>query len=369
MISAPARDPRKVYTERFIFMLALLIPAAYLMGARVLVISAVSVAAAFVFDMLFCRLRKIPFDAKDCCVPFWALSAAMLMSSGISLWLVVLSSFIIVALGKHVFGEADNIIFSPAAISAAFLIICYPIDMLYYPKSGEIYPLFSEFNGVFTRGIEYTMKLGLAPTNSVMDILMGAVPGAFGAVNIMIILVCGICLLIRRSNSVSAVVSCLVTAGVLAFAYPRADVSGLMSVFYEFSSGYFLFGVFFMAAEPYILPKCLGGRIIYGVVLGYTVMMFRNFGQTEGSFIFALLIVNALSGCFDTIVENISYWKKSYINSYEQNKTEVQHGSVKLTDTQEIVLPEKYRYNTPPVDGEIKKHRRRARKEDNDAEQ
>ena len=99
-------------------------------------------------------------------------------------------------------------------------------------------------------------------------------------------------------------------------------------------------------------------RLLTGL-LGYTVMMFRYFGQVEGCFVFALLIVNAMSSSFDTIVENILYWKRNYISSFEGSKNRAQQGGIKLTDTQEIQLPEKYRYNTPPIDGKVKRHKRR----------
>ena len=86
-------------------------------------------------------------------------------------------------------------------------------------------------------------------------------------------------------------------------------------------------------------------------------MMFRSFGKVEMCFVFALLITNALSCCFDTIVENILWWKRNYISSFEKNKSRAQQGGIKLTDTQEIELPKKYRYNTPPIDGKIKRRR------------
>ena len=141
-----------------------------------------------------------------------------------------------------------------------------------------------------------------------------------------------------------------------------------MSVFYELSSGYLLFGIIFMSAEPYRLPKRRAARVIYGGVLGYTVMMLRYFGQVEGCFVFALLITNALSGCFDTIVENVLYWKRNYISSFEGSKRKAQQGGIKLTDTQEIQLPEKYRYNTPPIDGKIKRQKRKKQEVPQDKE-
>jgi electron transport complex protein RnfD len=310
-------------------------------------------------DRICCAVRKIPYDIKDFAVPFWGLAAAMLMPSSVSAVIILLAAVICIVLGKHIFGSSDNIMFSPPAIAAAFLVVCYPAEMLYFPKAGEHYPLFGEFEGTLARSLEYTLKLGNVPTDTAMDILMGNVPGAIGTVNILIIAVCGICLLVRGTNSLAAVLPCLGVVSLLAFFYPRTSEGGWLSVLYELSSGSLLFGVTFMSAEPYLFPKRPAAKVMYGLVLGYTVMMFRYFGQTEGSFVFALLITGALSCCFDTIVENVLYWKTNYISSFERSRTQVQHGNVKLTDTQEIQLPPKYRYNTPPINGEVKRKSRR----------
>ena len=236
--------------------------------------------------------------------------------------------------------------------------------MLYYPKAGEIMPVFGEYSGSLTRSVEYTIKLGSIPSQQPLDILLGNIPGAVGTVNILVILVVGVCMLIKHSTSFTAMISCIASACAISAIYPRIGVSPLMSVFYELSSGYLLFGMIFLSAEPYLLPKRRAARAIYGVVLGYTVMMLRYFGQVEGCFVFALLITNALSGCFDTIVDNLLYWKRHYISSFEGSKTKAQQGSIKLTDTQEIQLPEKYRYNTPPIDGRVKRQKRRRSKQE-----
>ncbi len=353
------RNPRKLYMERFVFMAALLIPAVFRGGVRPLAVCAVCVIFCMLTDWVCCRIRRIKYDAKDPAVLFWALACAMLMPSGISFVLAALASVICIALGKHIFGGNENLVFSPPAIAAAFMVICYPGDMLYYPKAGEIFPVFSEYGGTLTRSVEYSLKLGSVPSQSVVDILLGNVPGAFGTVNILVIAVIGVCMLIKHSTSFVAAISCIATVSVIAALYPRADVSPLMSVFYELSTGCLLFGIIFMAAEPYILPKRRAARAIYGIVLGYTVMMFRYFGKVELSFVFALLITNALSCCFDTIVENVLWWKKNYISSFEGSKNKAQQHSIKLTDTQEIELPEKYRYNMPPIDGKVKRQKRK----------
>ena len=363
MDSVIARDASKVYRERFVFMAALLIPAVFLMGWRVLAVTAECLALGILADWICCKIRRIEYDINDTSVPFWSMALVMLMPASIPYVYSGLGVIICVVIGKHIFGGRENVIFSPPAIAAAFLIICYPAEMLYYPKNGQIMPfLMDDFTGLLSRSLDNALKIGNVPAYSVLDILMGNVPGAIGAASILVIAVCGICMLLRHSTSFCATVSCLGTVSLLAFFYPRIDVSGLESIFYELTSGFMLFGIVFLGAEPYITPKRRGARVIYGIALGYTVMMFRYFGQTEGCFVFALLIVNAMSNGFDTIVDNLSYWKKTYISSYEQNKNAAQRGNIKLTDTQEIQLPEKYRYNTPPIDGKVKKHRRKRSK-------
>ncbi len=370
-----AREPRKVYIERLVLMATLVVISACLQGARVPVVCALSVVLSMAVDALCCRIRRIPYDIKAAEVPFWGLAAAMMMPASVPYWVVVLSAIICIVVGKHIFGASDNIVFCPPAISTAFLMICYPAQMLYFPKYGTHPPIFGTMDELPARSVEYSLKLGITPTASFLDILMGLVPAAIGAAYILVIAVCGVCMIIRRSNSACAVLSCVIMTGVLAFLFPRADVSGWESVFYELCSGYFLFGVVFLAAEPYRMPERPMACALYGMVLGYTTVMFRIFGQTEGSFLFALLITGAITSAFDRIVENLSYWKNTYLNSFEKNKIQIEKGkrrvskakpdAQKLTDTQEIVIPDKYRYNMPVIDSEIKRrHRNGNRSED-----
>lgn len=362
------RELRKVYLERLILMAALLAPAIFFQGARAAAVCVESVVMCMVADFICCKLRRIPYDFKDVAVPFWGLAAAMMMPSSVSFLMVALSSVLCIGVGKHLFGGSDNIVFCPPAISAAFLLICYPSEMLYSPKYGDTIPIFGGSNAVLSRSAEYALKLGNTPSAGIMDTLLGHTAGTIGTIYILVIAVCGLCLMIRRSNSLCAVLSCLAVCGIFAFFFPRADISGWESVFYELSSGYLLFGTVFLAAEPYRCPEKLMGKVIYGGILGYITMTFRIFGKTEGSFLFALLIVGALGSSFDQLVENLSYWRKTYLTSFEKNKTSIQKGGVKLSDTQEIVLPEKFRYETPPIDSVVKKHKKRSNTDNKDKE-
>lgn len=362
MVKSSERAPRKVYFERFILMSLLLVPAVFLQGTRTVFVAVLSVFACMMTDLILSLLQRKKYDVKDTAVMFWGLAAGLMMPATVPVGIILLSSILCVAVGKHLFGGSDNIIFSPPAISTAFLIICYPSDMLYFAKYGEKVNIFSEFTGTFSRSIEYSLNLRSVPAQSAGDALMGLVSGPIATVYVSVIAVCGICMMFHKSSDMFVTLPCVLTAGFFAFIFPRAGYSGWTSVSYELSSGYLLFGTVFLAGEPYRIPQRTAGKIIYGIMLGYTAMMFRFFGRTEGSFLFALLIICAIANSFDRVVENVIYWKKTYINTFEKSKTQIQRGSVKLTDTQEIVLPEKYRYNTPPIDGKITSKKRSGKK-------
>lgn len=363
MLKLTERDPQKVYLERLVIMALLLVPSAVLQGTRALFVAALSVLTCMITDGIWCLVRRLRYDIKDFTVPFWGLALALMMPVSISAGLVVLAGVLCISVGKHLFGSSDNIVFCPPAVSAAFLLICFPADMLYFPRYGEKVAAFGQYAGALGRSIEYSLNLHSVPTQTIGDALMGLVTGPIASVYIAVILVCGICMAFRRSSSAFITLPCILAAGGLAAMFPRAGVSPMESVVYELSSGYIVFGTVFLAAEPFRTPKTTPGKIMYGFTLGYTTMMFRFFGKTEGCFIFALLITCALSVSFDRAVENFLYWKKTYLSSFEKSKTQAQVGAPKLTDTQEIVIPEKYRFNTPPIDGKVKKLKRNKKTE------
>lgn len=362
MAENAVRSPASVYAERFVFLIAVVVLSAFMQGLRAAIICVVSVASAMLIDGLCCFFRKLRYDPKDTAVLFWGLCTGAMLPISTPLWAAVLSAAVCVVVGKHFFGSSDNILFCPPAISTAFMIICYPAQMLYFPRFGESYPVFGDYDGILTRSAEYSLQLGYTPTANVWDTLLGFTAGPIATIYGIVIIVCGICLAVRRKNSAAAMISCLITVGLLAFFFPRASFDGWNSVFYELSSGYLLFGIVFLSAEPYCVPEKTAAKAVYGAVLGYVTMMFRIFGKTEGGFLFALLIVSMLSESFDRLVENLEYWRRTYLSSFEKSKTRVQSGEVKLTDTQEIVIPKKYRYQTPPIDGAIKKKTGRFRR-------
>ena len=102
--------------------------------------------------------------------------------------------------------------------------------------------------GTLVSGIESSfIKNGAMPSLTPLEILMGRFPGPMGTTHILVLIVSGICLICRRSVSLSATVGGIAVMGVLS--YLTSNVEPAMdAVIFRFVSGFVLFGFIFLAS-------------------------------------------------------------------------------------------------------------------------
>jgi len=339
-------------------------------GPRVAVMAGVSLAGAVIVDMLGCALTKKIYNPKDLSTLTAGLCIALLMPAGIPYHLAFFGSALTIGI-KHIFGGKDNYIFNPTAATFAFLVLCYPGQMLLFPKPLEHLPVWGE--------ISPTILSGLTSIEAVrtFDILMGNITGAMGAVHILVILVSGICMLFRRSISptvtLCALGTTLLLSGVVGeFASETGIIRASLAVLV---SGYFLFILVFLANDPQTLPKTFLGKVYYGMLFGSMVVLFNRLGKVEGYPAFALLFVNTMNERSDILasktgsgIRRMLGFVQSRLNSHELLLEKVETGvepevlpTTNLADTQELILIDRQDYDMPPVDNKIIKINRKKR--------
>jgi electron transport complex protein RnfD len=238
--------------------------------------------------------------------------------------------------------------------------------MLYYPPVGVQPEVWGEMSVSPVSGIEsYLLKLGTAPAVSFENIMLGSFAGPMGTTHILVIAVCGVCLLLRRSMSLFITVFGLGSYCALTALFPVFSNIG-DTLLLELSAGYLLFGFVFLASDPQTLPKTVPGKIVYGIVIGIIGCLFRHFGKVEGSFIFVLLIANALSLHLDDAcayvgsgVKRAVGYLRDNMGRYEALRDSAENENrPKLTDTMEIIVPPT-NYNMPPIDNKVTKINRK----------
>jgi len=358
------KDNRRslVYFEQLLCLCLLAVISYWNSGARVAVMAGFSLCGAILMDMLGCAMSKKVYNPRDLSTLMAGVCIALLMPAGIAYQMAFFGSALTIGI-KHIFGGKDNYIFNPTAAAFAFLILCYPGQMLLFPKPREQLPVWGEINP--------TLLSGLTPLDSVetFDILMGNITGAMGTVHILVILVSGICLLFRRSISpivtITALVVNMLLSGVIG-----SDVGIIRATLTVLVSGYFWFILVFLANDPQTLPKTFLGKVYYGVMFGSAVALFGRLGKVEGYPAFALLFVNTMTERSDILaVQTISRVRRtvtfaqSRLNFHErlQEKAEIglESTHISLSDTQEIMIIDRQDYNMPPIDNKIIKINRK----------
>lgn len=350
---------RFIYGDQLVCLCALLIMAIWRWGWRALVLCVASVLVSVFADWFCCKLTKKVYNPKDLSTVISGMCLALMMPAAADYGYVIFGAALAMVI-KHIFGGKNNYIFNPACVSYAFLAVCWPSQVLMYPKIGEQIPVFGSYTGTLSSGLEsYLVRLGTAQELSVSDILLGNFLGAIGTTHVLILAICGICLMCRRA--LSPIVT-LVTFGAFAACsvlFPMYDNVNA-SIVIELICGNILFGLIFLANDPQTLPRSFLGKIYYGIVMGILLVIFRHLTQTETSFVFVLLIVNAVSLHIDlfadrtiVMIKHTARWLKNSSGSFERVRREAQTGENKsLGDTQEIIVP-RMNYNMPAVDNKI----------------
>ncbi|MDR2817750.1 MAG: RnfABCDGE type electron transport complex subunit D [Oscillospiraceae bacterium] len=203
---------------------------------------------------------------------------------------------------KHPFGGYGNNIFNPAAGGLAFVTISFSEEFFDYSAlQREI------DSGVRVLGALREWHL---PELDKFHVLIGNQLGSMGSTQILAIVVCLAYLCYKKAISGRIVWPFLLTCSAIALAFPRAGGCRLESLFYELFSGMLLFSAVFMFTDPVTAPELPISRVLYGVLSGVLVMLFRYFGRFEEGVVFVVLIVNSLAKGIDAIAKKYRRRKK-----------------------------------------------------------
>ncbi len=359
------RKQKSIYGDQLVCLAALMGMSIWQSGVRAFVICLGSVLVCMIADMAFCKMSGKTYNPKDLSTIASGMCIALMMPASVHYGIVAGGALLAIAV-KHIFGGKDNYIFNPTCVAIAFLIICFPNEMLFYPPVGVQPGIWGEMSVSPVSGIEsYLLKLGTAPAVSFENIMLGSFAGPMGTTHILVIAVCGVCLLIRRSMSFFITLFGLGSYCALTALFPVFSNIG-DTLLLELSAGYLLFGFVFLASDPQTLPKTIPGKIVYGIVIGIIGCLFRHFGKVEGSFIFVLLLANAFSLRLDDLcayfakkARNIFYYLRSNLGRYERLRSDAENDTKpKLTDTMEIIVPPT-NYDMPPIDNKVTKINRK----------
>jgi electron transport complex protein RnfD len=189
-----------------------------------------------------------------------------------------------------VFGGLGMNIFNPAMVGRAFVMIAFAGNLA---ASGYVDPAVGvDIISQATPLTAYKQTGVAAPMNL---LFWGFTNGSLGETSALACLLGGIYLCLRRVASwqipAGVLISTMVIGGMVNLANPGSQ----WTVLHHLLGGALLFGAFFIATDPVTSPLTAKGKWLFGFGIGAIVMLLRLFSGYPEGFMFAVLLMNAVT--------------------------------------------------------------------------
>lgn len=290
------------YTPDIIItLLAILVMSCFYHGMRVLIICAISALCCYAFELAALKVMDKKMAFHDYSAVITGVIIGLMMPATVKYSVLIVTSFVAIIIAKHIFGGSGHEIFNPAAVAYVFAALCWPNHVLMYPITTTDLPLSNYIEVELTESFSSAFNNGTVMGDVDLEVLLGYFDGPIACTQILVIFVCVLVLLMRRSVSISAFLGFVGTFMAISTITPAiAEMSIGNYIFYELSSNMLVFAALFIVADYRFLPAGSLNRFIMGVVTACFTLIFRRIGEVENPVMFAVLITSP----FVDVVDN-----------------------------------------------------------------
>lgn len=266
--------------------------AVYFFGLRALLLLTVCSVTCVMSEHICQKLRQRKTTISDGSALITGILLALILPPGLPLWAAVLGSVVAIVMGKMVFGGLGHNKFNPALVGRAFLQAAFPVLMTTWT-----FPSQKFFSVEITAITQATPLAAMKFQNQMTDyghLFWGTVSGSLGETSVFAVLIGGFYLMVKGIADYRIVVgvfSAAVTfSGILWVLNPAEQASPL----FHLLSGGFMLGTLFMATDMVASPATRIGRWIYGLGIGFLIILIRVFGGLPEGVMYAILLMNGL---------------------------------------------------------------------------
>jgi Na+-translocating ferredoxin:NAD+ oxidoreductase subunit D len=297
----------KESTQKLMFNVVMaLLPAfftsVFYFGIGAIIVTTTSVVSCLLFEYLIQKfILKKSISITDGSALVTGILLAFNLPSNIPVLIIVIGSFISIAVAKMTFGGLGNNPFNPALVGRVFMLISFPVQMTSWPvPRGFRTGYFDAITGATPLAI---IKEGLKNGESLSQLMdkiptpaqmfLGNMGGSMGEVAAIALLIGFLYLLIRKVITwhipVSVIGSMAIFTSILWFVNPEKNANPMFHIL----AGGVLLGAIFMATDYVTSPMNSRSMIIYGCGIGIITVIIRVWGAYPEGVSFAILVMNA----------------------------------------------------------------------------
>jgi electron transport complex protein RnfD len=278
------------------------ITSVFYFGTGAIIVTATSVASCLLFEYLIQRfILKKPLSITDGSALVTGVLLAFNLPSNIPVLIIVIGSFVSIAVAKMTFGGLGNNPFNPALVGRVFMLISFPVQMTSWPVPkgfGTGYldavtgatPLAVIKEGL-KNGEPLSQLMEKIPTPSQM--LLGNMGGSLGEVAAIALIIGFVYLLWKKVITWHIPVSIIGTMAIFTTILWLVNPGKNADPGFHILAGGVLLGAIFMATDYVTSPMNPKSMIIYGFGIGLITVIIRVWGAYPEGVSFAILIMNA----------------------------------------------------------------------------
>ena len=224
------------------------------------------------WEVLFASVRKHEINEG-----FFVTSVlfALTLPPDTPLWQVALGISFGVVVAKEIFGGTGKNFLNPALAGRAFLFFAYPAEM----SGSTIWTAIDAYSGATPLAQAAAGQLEYALDQNWWDAFYGFIPGSFGGVSTLMIMIGGLALLYFRIASWRIVLGVLLgmIATTLMFNAIGSESNHMFAMpwYWHLVTGGFAFGMMFMATDPVSASLTDTGKYYYGALIGIMTVLIR----------------------------------------------------------------------------------------------
>ena len=276
-------------------------------GWAELLVLAASVASCVLIEWVITRFLL----KKSCTIGDWSavvtgLLLAMNLPVTTPVWVVFIGALVAIGVAKMTFGGIGQNIFNPAITGRVFLLVSFPTYMTDWTvtkgfiqtdavSGATLLGRYAEGGVEAIQGTDYLQTLFLN------------IGGSAGEISALALLLGFVYLLVRKVIKPWIPLSIFGTIALVSLIFWLIDPMTYSDPLFNLLTGGVILGACFMAADYVTSPMSTLGGVIYGIGIGFIVMMIRYFGAYPEGMSFAILIMNM---CVPLL--NMWFHKKKY---------------------------------------------------------
>ena len=207
-------------------------------------------------------------------------------------WVVFIGAIVAIGVAKMSFGGLGQNVFNPAITGRVFLLVSFPTFMTDWTVPAGFISNVDAFSGATLLG--QVPILGALEADKLVNLqtLFRNIGGSAGEISALALLAGWVYLLVRKVIKPWITLSIFATVAVVACIFHLADPAQFTGPLFNLLTGGVILGACFMATDYVTSPMSTWGGVIYGVGIGFIVMMIRYFGSYPEGMSFAILFMN-----------------------------------------------------------------------------